>query len=257
MAHAGNFGMGMHGGYGVIKYEEHSDALGTDRRSDASLGAFIFGVSGEYSPVKPANFFIGLVTDFTLSLTDDEEHTENSAEFQTNDLKIFGQFYDLRFGYKNNIDNFYYRLYASGGWDGIHFARNRFMERGIPANGKVTEDFSLWRIGGGAGAGYKFGHWALDGRAAYAYYPAGQVRNSKFEGIQFDTNGTCLDAGVGIMREISKNINFYLGGSYTLILLDESEVKRNMNANNTITEVVFPYSKTQIMVGIANLTYAF
>ncbi len=256
-ADASNFGLGVHGGYGLLKYEEHTSVPGINRKSEASLNTILLGASGEYSFPKHDKFYTGITTDFAIGTEDREIRKDNGIKRQTNDIRIFGQFYDFRLGYKNSIDNFYYRLYVSGGWDGIHFARNNFKGRNLRTNDKVTEDFSLWRTGGGIGLGYKFNKWALDGRAAYSYYPKGTVTNSEFEGVKFDTNGTCLDLGLGIGREIIHNIGFYIGGFYTFIILDESDVKRNVSQTGKITHIVFPDSKTQLMGGVVNLTYAF
>jgi hypothetical protein len=256
-ADASNFGLGVHGGYGVLKYEEHTSALGINRKSDASLNTILLGASGEYSFPKHDKFYTGITTDFAIGTEDRETWKDNGIKSQTNDIRIFGQFYDFRLGYKNNIDNFYYRLYVSGGWDGIHFTRNNFKGRNLRTNEKVTEDLSLWRAGGGIGLGYKFNKWAMDGRAAYSYYPKGTVTNSKYEGIKFDTNGTCLDLGLGIGREIIHNIGFYMGGFYTLIALDQSEVKKEVSGTGIITRVIFPDSRTELMGGVVNLTYSF
>ncbi len=251
-AYAGNLGFGAHSGFGVIKYEEHSTALGTNREAESKQNAFLFGVSGEYSFPKPENFYAGITTDWAVGLEDEETWKNNSAKSQTNDMRIFGQFYDFRFGYKDSVDSFYYRLYVSGGWDGLHFRRSNFVVSGTAVSGTVTEDFSLWRTGAGLGLGYKAGKWALDGRLAYSYYPMGSVKNSSYPDITFDTNGTCLDMGIGIAREITKRMNFYTGVSYTLIELDESAIIRSGSR-----QVIFPNSKTEIILGVANLTYAF
>jgi len=256
-ADASNFGTGVHSGYGVLKYEEHTSVFGTDRKSDASLNTILLGVSGEYSFTEYEKIYTGITTDFAIGNKDRETWKDNGRESQTNDIRVFGQFYDLRLGYKNNIDKFYYRAYISGGWDGIHFTRDNFSANGKSINGEATEDFSLWRMGAGLGFGYKFSKWALDGRAAYSYYPYGKVTNSDFEGLKFDTNGTCIDLGVGIGRAITNNIGFYMGGFYTLIALDQSEVKREVSGTGTITMVVFPDSRTELMGGVVNLTYAF
>ena len=257
LADASNFGIGVHSGYGVLKYEEQTSALGTDRKSKASMNTVLLGASGEYSFSKLDKLYAGVTTDFAFGTDDRETWKDNGVKIQTNDIRIFGQFYDFRLGYKNSIDYFYYRLYISAGWDGIRFTRNDFQERGIVIHGETTEDFSLWRTGAGMGLGYKFNKWALDGRAAYSYYPEGKVRNSSYERITFDTNGTCLDLGIGIGRAITNNIGFYMGGFYTLIMLDESEVKRAVSKTGTITSVVFPDSRTELMGGVVNLTYAF
>jgi len=258
--HAGNFGAGVHSGYGVIRYEEATSAIGAKIESEASMDAFLFGVSGEYSFAGPKNLFAGIVTDWALGLEDNETWKENGVKIQTNDLSVFGQFYDIRLGYKNSLDRFYYRAYLSGGWDGIHFRRKNFALNGSVFRDVITEDFSLWRGGAGIGLGYKFGKWAVDGRAAYAYYFDGEVRNSSHPGLVFDTNGICFDAGLGVARELTKNISLYLGGSYTLIDLDESEVNQQITQHgNIITrqDIVFPDSRTQILSGIVNVTYHF
>ncbi len=252
-ASGGNLGFGVHTGYGVIKYEEQSSAFGPNREAESTQNVVLFGVSGEYSFPKPENFYAGITTDWALGLEDEETWSDNGTKFQTNDMRIFGQFYDFRFGYKNSRDSFYYRFHLSGGWDGLHFRRSNFVVEGIAnSTGTITEDFSLWRIGGGLGLGYKLDQWALDGRAAYSYYPKGSVDNSSYPDITFDTNGTCLDMGVGVAREIAQNMNFYAGVSYTLLSLDQSDIIRSGS-----TLVVFPNSKTEIMVGVVNLTYAF
>jgi len=260
-AYAGNFGLGVHTGYGVIKYEEFTTAVGAKIESESSLDTFLLGVSGEYSLKKYSNLYTAIVTDWAFGLEDNEKWKENNSVIQRNDISLFGQFYDLRFGYKNTLDRFYYRTYLSGGWDGIHFRRKNFVVNDIAQpTDAITEDFSLWRIGAGLGFGYKFGVWAFDGRAAYSYYFDGEVRNSSHEGLVFDTNGTCLDIGLGIAREITKNINLYAGGSYTQMDLDESEVNREVTQHgNIITrqDIVFPDSRTRILAGVINLTYAF
>jgi len=260
-AYAGNFGAGTHWGYGGLKYEENSDAFGENIESEATLDTVLFGFSGEYSFAKPNNFFTGLVTDFTFGLKGEETWKEDDIRTQTDDVSLFGQFYDLRFGYKNSIDRFYYRAYLSGGWDGIHFRRKNFvLSDGAMSGDVITEDFSLWRAGAGTGLGYNFGKWAADMRAAYSYYFDGEVRNSSHRGLVFDTEGICFDAGIGVMREITEQIGLYLGASYTLIELKESDVKREITQQgNLITarDTVFPDSRTQIIAGVVNVTCHF
>jgi hypothetical protein len=249
---ASNFGIGVHNGYGIIKYEEQTSAFGTTLDSESTQGVILFGISGEYSFPQPKNFYIGIITDWAFGLKDDEIWKENNKQIQTNDMRVFGQFYDIRFGYKNSLEDLYYRLYISGGWDGLHFKRDNFIWRGISVPGSVTEDFSLWRVGAGMGLGYKIGKWALDGRIAYAYYPIGEVNNSSLPQFTFDTEGTCFDMGLGVVREMAKNLNFYVGGSYTLLKLDQSDIMQSGSI-----QAVFPNSKTEIMVGVVNLMYAF
>ncbi|MBI5740340.1 MAG: hypothetical protein HZA16_06410 [Nitrospirae bacterium] len=260
-AYAGNFGVGSHAGYGVLKYEENTDVFGQVIESETTLNTVLFGFSGEYSFVKLNNFYTGLVTDFTVGLEGEEEWKEDDVRIQTNDVSVFGQFYDLRFGYKNSLGRLYYRAYLSGGWDGIHFRRKNFTASdGSRAGDVITEDFSLWRTGAGVGSGYKFGKWAADIRAAYSYYFDGDVRNSSHRGLVFDTDGICFDAGIGVMREITGETGLYLGGSYTLIDLNESEVKREITQHGNIIsrrDIVFPDSRTQIFTGVVNVTYRF
>lgn len=235
-AYAAGFGVGVHSGIGLMKYEEHTSSF----NSEAKLNMFLVGASAEYSFTKPKNFFLGITTDWAWGLEDDEESTQIMSDGtiveQEADLSIFSQFYDLRFGYKNNLKDIHYRLYASGGWDGVHFDRQNI------------EDFSLWRVGGGINLVYAIGQYALDGRAAYAYYFDGDIRNSGFGGVWFDTNGTCLDMGIGVSRNIAENISLYVGGSYTSIKLDKSEEKSGIQ---------FPESELQMFAGVINLTYSF
>jgi len=251
-AHAGNLGFGVHSGYGVLKYKENTSAFGTKVESESKQNVVLFGVSGEYSLPRQDNFYIALVTDWALGLEGTEKWRENNVQVQTNDMEVFGQFYDLRFGYKDTLDSFYYRFYAGGGWDGLHFKRDRFVSRGVSLSGSVTEDFSLWRTGGGIGLGFKQGKWALDGRFAYAYYPKGEVENSSLPQFTFDTNGTCTDAGLGIAYEVWEKTSLYLGGSYTLLKLDQSDIMRSGSI-----QAVFPESETEIIAGVVNLTYSF
>jgi hypothetical protein len=241
---AGNFGVGTHAGYGTIKYEEEFSSV----ESEASLDTILFGVSGEYSFRGHENFFTGITTDWALGLEGREEWRTNGVEFKTDNLMIFGQFYDFRLGYKNSLEKMYYRVHVSGGWDGIRFRRDDFVWLGSSVTGDNTEDISLWRVGAGGGFGYKFGEWALDGRAAYSYIPKGTVENTGVSSVKFDTNGTCLDMGFGIAKAVSEKMGFYAGGSYTLVKLDKSDERKGF---------VFPDSRMQIIVGVVNLTYAF
>ncbi len=235
---AGNFGIGVHSGYGVLKYEEQTSAF----ESESTQNIILFGVSGEYSfPPRRKIFYAGITTDWALGLKDSETWRENNVEVQTNDMSVFGQFYDLRFGYKNSFNNLYYRFYMSGGWDGLHFKRDNFW------GNSVTEDISLWRTGTGIALGFKQDKWALNGRVAYSYYPEGKTEYSSLPESTFDTNGTCLDIGVGISREIAKNTSFYLGGNYTLQKLEGS----------TKGQAISWESKLEILVGVFNLTFAF
>ncbi len=250
---AGDFGIGVHSGYGVIKYEEQSSAFGNKLESESTQDTVIFGVSGEYSfPLRRKNFYLNITTDWVLGSEGVERWKEDTTQTQTTDMRFSGQFYDFRFGYKNSLDNPYYTFYVSGGWDGLHFKRDKFIWRGTSVTGSVTEDISLWRTGLGTGLGYKIGKWDLYGKLAYAYYPVGKVDNSALPQFTFETNGTVLDMGIGIARKIAQNVNSYFGGSYTLLKLDQSEIMQS-----DLIQAVYPESKAEIMLGMVSFTYAF
>ncbi|GBE06104.1 hypothetical protein BMS3Abin10_01748 [bacterium BMS3Abin10] len=249
---AGNFGIGVHSGYGVIKYEEQSSAFGNKFESASTQDMVIFGVSGEYSFPGTQNFYANITTDWVFGLEGVEIWKENNIQIQTTDISVFFQFYDFRFGYKNARDNLYYSFYVSGGLDGMHFKRDKFLWRGTPVTGSITEDIYLWRTGMGTGVGYKAGKWALDGRFAYACYPVVKVNNSSLPQFTFNTNGAVLDTGLGLSREVAENVNFYFGGSYSLLKLEQSDIMQKGSI-----QAVYPGSKTEIMAGMVNLTFGF
>jgi hypothetical protein len=251
VARAGNFGFGVHNGYGIIKFSEKENFLGENFESDSRHPAVLVGGSGEYSLSRPQNFYVGITTDWAFGLKDTETWTQDSQQFQTNDIKIFGQFYDLRFGYKNILDNLSYRFYVSGGWDGLRFQRDNFLVQGSPSGEGSREKMSLWRTGIGSGFGYSLSAWAVDARGAVSYYPAGRTRDSSLSGVTFDTHGTCLDFGLGVARAVKKNMHVYLGASYTLQKLDGDE--EYLTSQQTVSWE----SKLVILVGVVNLTYAF
>jgi hypothetical protein len=242
----------VHSGYGSIKYEEQSTAFGSNIESESSQDVILFGISGEYSFPGTNKFYTGITTDWAFGLKDEEKWRQDSTVNQSNDVRITAQFYDFRLGYKDSRDNLYYRLYVSGGWDGLHFKRDKFVWRGIEVNDTVSEDIGLWRAGIGAGLGYKMDKWALDGRAAYSYYTVAEIDNSALPQFEFRTEGACIDFGIGAAREIFQNTGFYFGGSYTLIKLQESDVMRSGSL-----QAVFPESRTEIITGVVNLTYSF
>jgi len=243
---AGNFGVGVHGGYGIINFEEKENFFGANFESQSKHDAVLLGVSGEYSFQRLKDFYVGITTDWAFGFKDRETQKQDNIQVQTDDMSIFAQYYDLRFGYKNSFKGLYYRVYASGGWDGLHFKRDNVIWNGTPISER-TEDISLWRIGLGGGLGYKLGMWALDGRAAYSYYFEGKTRDSSLPQYVFDTNGTCIDLGFGIAREIRKNMNLYLGGSYTLQRFEDHETTQDITWDATL----------EILTGMVNLSYAF
>ena len=257
-AEAGNFGGGVHTGFGVIKYQEDTMLLGDEYESDTSLATVLLGVSGEYTFHGFESFFAGITTDWAFGIDNEESWDKNNIRFQTNDVRIFAQFYDGRLGYKNNYNKFNYKLYGSFGWDGIHFRRTNFIDvNGVKTDASIAENFTLWRVGGGLSMDYRIGNLVLDGRAAYSYYFDGEVRSTNNDGIWFDTNGTCLDFGLGVIFEVADDLNFYLGGSYTRIELDESEVLSGISQSGRPIATKFPNSELQMVAGVVNLTYSF
>jgi len=250
-AYAGDFGMGVHAGYGTAGYKERTSALGVDVESESIQPVFLTGFSVEYTFRR--KLFINLTTDLLFGREGNERWSGDGVEIQENDMRISGQFYDLRFGYKDDLNNVYYRVYISGGWDGLSFKRDVFRVDGMPAGGSVEEDFSLIRMGIGAGAGYKLNkRWAIDGRAAYSYYPYARVENTALPDFDFRIHGTCLDEGLGVTYQISDRLSLYAGFSYTLLRLDESDVIEKGSVM-----AVFPASTTEIRTGMLNLTYMF
>lgn len=251
-SYASNFGMGVHWGYGVLTYEEESAAFGTGVTSDFRMKTMLFGVSGEYSFKRLDHFFIAFVTDWVVGVEDRENWNFDNAPVQTGDMNIGGQFYDARIGYKNGGERYYYRVHLSGGWDGLSFERDRYIWRGIPITGNTREDISLWRVGAGTGMGYRLGTWSLDSRIAYSYHIRGRVENSALPGVTFKTNGTCLDGGIGLARQLGPRTGLYFGISYSLFKLRESD--RELSGN---TAVIYPESETEMKIGVFNLTHSF
>lgn len=248
LAIAGSSGLGVHSGYGVVRYKEKSTTAGHDQRSAASMDTVIFGMSGEYAFGMNSSFFAGITTDWTIGLNGDETFKRDGSRFMTGNLDMYGQFYDLRAGYKKSVEAFYYRIYVSGGWDGVRFRRDDLVKDDTDGPDTGQTELSLWRTGIGAGAGYRVGLWALDARAAYSYYPEGKGKSSEHGQEKFDLNGTCLDAGIGLARKISGNMNVYIGISYTLLRTDESRTGEGD---------VFPRITTEMLFGMMNLTYGF
>ncbi len=247
-AEAGRVEIGERFGYGVLKYEESSSPGGQELESEATLRTFLLGLSGEYVFSGQENLFMGANTEWTWGTENKEIWDINGVEAQKNELRIFGQSYDVRLGYKNSHQGFSYKFYITGGWDGIHFERDNFILQGTTRRNEVTEDFSLWRTGGGLALGYKLGRWSLDGSAAYFFYPEGEGKNSSLRNVEYDTEGERLDAAVGMTRELIENlyVNFSVG--YTLLDLEINETENIVDQTD---------SKMQIGVGVIKLTYSF
>jgi hypothetical protein len=250
-AAAGSFGVGVHTGYGTISHKELHDSAGDVIQSESSQKALIAGVSGEYTFSSSHNIFAGLTTDWITGFGGREQWEINGIPPEASDMKFFGQFYDLRFGYKGWGDNIYYRAYISGGWDGLRFERDIFHYRAREADEDLREDISLWRAGMGGAFGFKRGKWAIDTRAAYAYYPKGSIKYRSLPDAEFSTNGTCVDLGAGLAFAVSKRVHFYVGGSYTLIELESDSVHDGMISAG------FPESRTELAGGVINLGYSF
>ncbi len=244
-AYAGNFGVGTHAGYGTLKYEEEG-------MSESTQNVLFYGLSGEYTLKSNSNLFTGFVIDWGTGFDDEEKWKDIGLQMQSNDIRFLGQFYDVRFGYKGGNSDYYYRLMVAGGWDMLKFKRDDFNFTGDPIQSSGTQKIKLWRTSLGAGAGRRIGDWALDGRIALSLHPSGTVEYSAYPGVDFDTEGTCIDGGVGLATGIMDRMSFYAGISYSLIELDESDTEKNGGDN-----VFFPGSTTEILVGMLNLTYAF
>lgn len=238
-----------HTGLGVIRYEEHVSptALVPNPEadySDASMPAVIIGLYGEYNLPKYQDYYIAFKSDWIWGLEDDEEWTKNYAVVNTDDLQMFNQFYDIRGVYKNTIERYHFSLFLSGGWDGMYFRRDNIVKKGIPQSGVSTEEFSLWRIGGGLGIGYDFDEWTVDGEVAYGYYFDGEIRNDG-NGV-YETNGYRLDSDIGVSYKLTENLTLYIGGGFTFIELEQDEEIKT-----------FPNSETEIFAAIVGLTYEF
>lgn len=245
VSNAGNFGAGSHAGYGNLSHKEEG-------MSDSNENVLFYGVSGEYTLQSNSHLFTGFVIDWGTGFYDEERWENKAAQSQSNDIRFFGQFYDIRFGYKNDLGDYYYRAFVAEGRDILRFKRDDFVFTGTPLQSSGTEKLNLWRTSLGAGFGRRIGKWALDSRIAYSLHPSGRVEYSAYPGMDFDTKGTCLDGGVGLATSITDRMSFYAGVSGSLIELDESDVKQAGSVN-----VSFPGSTTEIWVGMLNLTYAF
>jgi hypothetical protein len=244
-AHAGNLGIGIHAGYGTLEYEEEG-------RSESTQNVLFYGLSGEYTLKSNSSLFTGFVIDWGTGFDDDEQWRAGGTQMQSNDIRFFGQFYDVRFGFKGNYEDYYYRAYLAGGRDVLRFKRDGFRFTGPPLQPSGTEKIKLWRTSLGTGFGRRVGEWAFDGRIAYSLHPSGTVEYSAYPDIAFDTEGTCIDGGAGLATAITEKMGFYAGISYSLIELDESDVKMSGSE-----KVDFPGSTTEILVGMLNLTCAF
>jgi len=244
-AYGGRLGIGLHAGYGVIEYSEKKLQDGGHVTSESLQPLIITGISTEYTINKDNNIFINLTVDWMKGLKSKEGWREDGLKTQEDDIDTFGQFYDLRFGYKDTIEDIYYRFYISGGWDGLSIIRDDFMTKGVHYDDAIKEDFSLVRGGVGGGIGFKAGRWALDGRLAYAYYPYAMIKE---DGLSSHGRGTCLDSGIGIAYQIEDRLSLYTGFSYTLIELNEDDA---------VEGAVFSESTMEIINGIVNLTYSF
>lgn len=244
-AHAGDFAFTTYAGYGILKYEEKEDFLGKDYETKFKQNAIMFGFTGEYLFHRPKNFFLAGVTEFEFGLENEEKSKENNVQFRTNDVRSFSQFYDIVFGYKNTHDTFHYKLYTVGGWDGLHFEKEKVISSGSTVPDSGNEDIKLWRTGVGTNIGFTVSDWVFDGRFTYFYYPDGKTENSAISQRTFDTNGYCLDMSLGASRNVAKNLWLYLGGSYTMQKLKDD------------AESISWKSKFEILAGVASLTYAF
>ncbi len=247
-AEAGTLEFGERIGYGVLDYTENSSTAGSDIDSDADLRTVLFRLSVEYYFTEKEDLFFGSAAEWVWGTEDDETWDENGIEVQNNDLRIFGQNYDLRFGYRNRTQEFSYKLYALGGWDGIHFERDNFELIGTTDSNEVTEDFSLWRGGVGLNLGYQFGKWAIEGSAEYAYYLEGTGENSERRDVDYDVDGERIDLTIGISREVIENLYITAGGTYIKFDLDIDQVDDVIDQAD---------SELEVTAGVISLTYEF
>jgi hypothetical protein len=245
--YAENIALDVRSGYGILKFNENENFLGDKFKSDFKHEAILLGLSGEYSFPKHDNLYAGMNADWTFGLKDRETWDRNDIRVQTNDMKVFMQFYDLNFGYKDSKDNFHYKFYVSGGWDGLRFKRDKIVWQGTPISDNSVEDISLWKIGAGTGIGYKMDKWSLDGNIAYSYYLDGETEDSSLPDTTFDTKGTRLNIDFGVTRDITKNISIYLGGNYTL---------QKLKGDASDTDILWK-SKLEILTGVVKIAYAF
>ncbi len=244
-AHAGDFSFTTYTGYGILKYKEKENYLGTDYESKFKQKVILLGFTGEYLFQRPRNFFLAGVTEFGFGLENEEKSKGNNAQFRTNDVRSFSQFYDIVFGYKNTYDIYHYKIYAVGGWDGLHFEREKVTSSGSIVPDSGNENIKLWRTGIGTNIGFTAGNWVFDGRLTYFYYPDGKTENSAISQRTFDTDGYCLDMSLGASRNVGENLWLFLGGSYTT---------QKLKAD---AESISWKSKFEILAGVVSLTYAF
>jgi hypothetical protein len=212
----------------------------------------LVGISLEYTFSR--SFFAAIVTDWVSGFKDGEETWyEEGIKTQTDEMQFRGQFYDFRVGYKGQHDKLYYRLYASGGWEGLHFKRSNFVViSGGSADDGVAEDFSLWYAGLGVLAGHRWNKWAINGNISYSYFYDGSIDNDSLPQFTFETNGTCLDTGLALTRRITDSLSLHVGASYAVIELDESDVM-----TDGVVRAVFPEGKLQMAFAVVSLTVSF
>jgi len=244
-AHAGDFVFTTYTGYGILKYKEREGFSGKEYETKFKQKAIMLGFTGEYLFQKPRNFFLAGVTEFEFGLENEEKSKENNAQFRTNDVRSFSQFYDIVLGYKNTYGIFHYKLYAIGGWDGLHFERREVTSSGSIVPDSGSEDIKLWRTGVGTNVGLTISDWVFDGRATYFYYPDGKTENSAISQRTFDTDGYCLDMSLGASHNVARNLWLYLGGSYTMQKLKDD------------AESISWKSKFEILAGVISLTYTY
>lgn len=244
---ADNLSIDVRSGYGILKFEEKENYHGDDFDSEFKHNVILLGVSGEYTLPENKHFYAEINIDWAFGLKDRETLRQNGEEVQKNEMRVSLQFYGLRLGYKDIKDNFYYRFYIRGGWDGLRFKRENYVWRGVPIEKSSIEEISLWVIGAGMRLGVNKDRWSLDGKLSYFYYPNGETEDSSIPHVTFDTNGSRLNIDIGLTREIMNNLNLYFGGNYILQRLK----------GNTVSEDISWKAKLQILAGVINLRYIF
>ncbi|GBE04486.1 hypothetical protein BMS3Abin10_00102 [bacterium BMS3Abin10] len=232
-----------HIGYGSLDYEEENSGI----EGESEHNILLLGISGEYSITDA--IYAGLYADWGFA----DDDTEEWSVAQTNDLDVFVQYYDLRLGYKSRIDDFQWKVYISGGWDGLNVDKDNYVVNGLPlAFPAVEQDLSLWRVGGGLSARLMIDRFAVDGLFAYSRYIEGDGEISTMQNIDLDAEGNRWDGEVGVSYEIVDNLSVRLGGQYTFIDLSESDA---VTGPGWFT--IFPRVEVQTISGNLGVNYSF